>query len=845
MISTNNRKTVAALAKKSLKANRARNFTIICAIVLTTLLITAVFTLALSINQSMQRAQMQTTGSDYHGSFKYLNPAELEKLKNHPSIKEYGVFLKVGDISTSLFNNNRVEVLRIDESYAKHGFINFIAGGLPSQENEIVLNTWALDLLRAKHELGQTVKLDIDTGEKVISQDFKISGYYEADQNLAMSGLAFVSEAFTQKNISHIDPDISEATGSYVNTSDLGVMFNNSYNIEKKVQKILTDTGLDVPYGVNPAYTSVSLSENLMNIVPYGVVILITMLSGYLLIYNIFFISVVRDVKFYGLLKTIGTTPRQLKRIISIQARSLYLIALPFGLGLGYLLGLIVLPMATSISSGFTDNVYSASPWIFIGAAAFSYITVWIAANKPGRMASRTSPIEAVKFAGVSSGGKRKAKKSKHGAKLHNMAFSNLFRSKKKLILMLSSLSLSIILFSTIFTVISSLDVNKYLGAFISGDFVVQNEVLVSITGARDGDPYKLSEEVVNQLSGIDGVESVDKVYHSYVPDPVDDAVRAVLEPLAATADPHPYLLSTLDKGGMININLYGLDSGWYDLVDKDIIEGEFNRQKFASGKFALIAEASLIEEDSFRTYYHPGDTITFGKSGKSYEVMAVLKSDAVYAATTKRFSVLGYNAFLPASELQKEMPKGTDPANIVSATLHVDPAKMDLVEQAAKALTDSTNELSLKSREDYKKELGGFIRIFQTVGYGLSLVIALIGVLNYINTVLTGVVSRRNEFAMLESIGMTKKQLKRMLILEGLYTVLLTVLITSTLGVFLTYNLSKSITENMAFMVFQMSWLPFILTVPVLLTIAYSVTLKAYKTLCQASIVERLRETE
>ncbi|OMD95876.1 ABC transporter permease [Paenibacillus odorifer] len=844
MISTNNHKTIATLAKKSLKANRARNFTIICAIVLTTLLITSVFTLALSINKSMQRAQMQTTGSDYHGSFKYLNPAELEKLKNQPSIKEYGVFLKVGDISTSLFKNHRVEVLRIDENYAKHGFINFIAGGLPSQENEIVLNTWALDLLGAKHELGQTVKLDINIGEKVISQDFKLSGYYETDQNLAMSGLAFVSEAFTQKNISHIDPDISEATGSYVNTAGLGVMFNNSYNIEQKVQKILTDTGLDVPYGVNPAYTSVSLSDNLLNIIPYAVVILITMLSGYLLIYNIFFISVVRDVKFYGLLKTIGTTPRQLKKIISIQARSLYLVALPFGLGFGYLLGLLILPMASSFLNGSTDNVYSASPWIFIGAAAFSFMTVWIAASKPGRMASRTSPVEAVKFAGVSSGGKRNAKKSKHGAKLHNMAFSNLFRSKKKLILMLSSLSLSIILFSTIFTVISSLDVNKYLRAFISGDFVVQNEVLVSITGPRDGDPYKLSEEFANNLGKIDGVETVDKVYHRYVPSPVDDAVRAILEPMAA-ADPHPYLLSTLDKGGMVYNHLYGLDPGWYDLVDKDIIEGEFNRQKFASGKYAVISEAMFIEEDSYRTYYHPGDTVTFEKSGKSYEVMAVVKHDAVYAATTKSYSMLGYNIFLPASELQKEMPKGTDPANIVSATLHVDPTKLDQVEQVVKALTDSTDELTLKSREDYKDELGGFIRIFQTVGYGLSLVIALIGVLNYINTVLTGVVSRRNELAMLESIGMTKKQLKRMLILEGFYTVLLTVLITSTLGVLLTYNLSKSITDNMAFMVFQMSWLPFILTVPILLILAYTVTLRAYKTLSQASIVERLREAE
>lgn len=121
-------------------------------------------------------------------------------------------------------------------------------------------------------------------------------------------------------------------------------------------------------------------------------------------------------------------------------------------------------------------------------------------------------------------------------------------QKQKKLILMLSSLSLSIILFSTIFTVISSLDVNKYLRAFISGDFVVQNEVLVSITGPRDGDPYKLSEEFANNLSKIDGVETVDKVYHRYVPSPVDDAVRAILEPMAA-ADPHPYLLSTLDKG--------------------------------------------------------------------------------------------------------------------------------------------------------------------------------------------------------------------------------------------------------------------------------------------------------
>ena len=182
-----------------------------------------------------------------------MNPAEMEQLRVHSSIKEYGVSLKVGEVSSPLFKNNRVEVLHVDDSYAKHTFVDFIEGGLPSGENEIVLNTWELDMLGAKHQLGAVVRLDIDTDEKVISQNFTVSGYYEADKNLAMSGLAFVSKAFTDKNISGINPDHSEATGSYVNTSRLSIMLDNSFHIEEKIRGILAETGLKVEYGVNPA----------------------------------------------------------------------------------------------------------------------------------------------------------------------------------------------------------------------------------------------------------------------------------------------------------------------------------------------------------------------------------------------------------------------------------------------------------------------------------------------------------------------------------------------------------------------------------------------------------------
>ncbi|ETT60997.1 hypothetical protein C173_27320 [Paenibacillus sp. FSL R7-277] len=530
MIATNNRKTILNLAITSLRANRLRNLAAICAIILTTLLITSIFTMALSINQSMQYAQMKTVGSDFHGGFKYLSPEQVETLLKHPSIKQSSLSLNSGILHNKVFDQDRVEVLQVDQNYADHGFIEFVEGGLPAGENEVALNTWVLGKLGVQPELGKEITLQIDTGERIINRKFTLSGYYEADKQLAMAGLAFVSKAFTDKNLSDIDPVQSKESGSYVNTSELSVMFNNSFHIEKKMNRILADTRITAPIGINWAYSSVSLAENVESILPYAAVIFIIMLSGYLLIYNIFYISVVQDVKFYGLLKMIGTTPRQLRRIIAIQARLLYLIALPFGLSSGYMTGRWVTPLTTSLSGELKGNSLSSSPWIFAGAALFSFLTVWIAAHKPGRLAADIAPVEAVKFSGVQNSGKRTLKPSKHGARLYRMSFSNLFRSKKKLSLMLSSLFLSILLFNTIFTVISSMDVNKYLSAYIHGDYMIHNKGIVQQEGERSVNETELSEELCAKLKHLDGVESIDKVYYTLFSYPPDDSVRASAE---------------------------------------------------------------------------------------------------------------------------------------------------------------------------------------------------------------------------------------------------------------------------------------------------------------------------
>lgn len=839
---TNHGKSVVRLATRSLQSNRMRGLMIVCAVVLTTMLITSVFTMGFSINKSMERTQMRTAGSDFHGSFKYLTPDEADQLAKHPLIKEYGRAVLVGWATNEAFRGSSVEIDQVDENSAKHSFVRFIEGGLPAGEDEIVMNDWALDLLGIPHQLGAKVDLDMEIDGKPMSKTFKLSGYFKADQYLAMSGMAFVSEAFVKENLSGIDPLQTRATGSYVNTTRLEVLFNNSFGIEDKMKKVMSDTGVDADYGVNWAYASVGIFEDPINVLPFAGLILITMLSGYLLIYNIFHISVIRDIKFYGLLKTIGTTPRQLRKIITMQANRLYVIALLPGLLFGYVAGRWLTPMMNAFSSQEDVMTFSASPLIFVAAALFSYLTVRIAASKPGRTASRIAPVEAVKFTGLNDGGRKKKRLSTHGAKLFRMALANVLRHKKKLVLMLASLSLSLILFSIVYTVIGSLSVDKYLSSFISGDFVLK-EKPANGPAHLDAGTTAVTEAIVKSLEGSDGIESVDKVYYQPIFLKINENIKSLLEPLAENEDPRKPMFGSILNMGTIELQLHGIGPGWYDVLQKDdFVSGTFDRVKFDSGNYIMITETILDgDKDLYASYYQPGEKIKFDGMDKEYEVMAVLRQDALYAAGTQFYTGGGFNVFFPAEEFARAI----EHPGILSATVHADPAKLDQAERMLRALVDSNSDLMMKSREDYKQEMNGFIRVFQTIGYGLTFIIALIGILNYLNTVTTGIISRRNEFAILESVGMTGKQLKTMLIFEGLYGVLFVGVIGGTAGLYLTYLVAKGIADNLAFTVFHMSGWPILSAILILFVVSFVITLTAYQSLAKATIVERLREAE
>ena len=176
------------------------------------------------------------------------------------------------------------------------------------------------------------------------------------------------------------------------------------------------------------------------------VFVLLFVVSGYLLIYNIFDISVMQDVRQYGLLRTIGTSTRQIKKIVNRQAIWLTLIGLPLGLIFGFLVSKMLLPIVMKFFQANSLNAMkvSVSPLIFLIAAVFTIFTVMISTRKPARKAARISPLEAIRYTGQE---KKKTKETKrtHGTKLSYMAFSNLGRNKRRSVFIVLSMLLCIV----------------------------------------------------------------------------------------------------------------------------------------------------------------------------------------------------------------------------------------------------------------------------------------------------------------------------------------------------------------------------------------------------------------
>ena len=334
-----NGRTIRRLGWRSMRAAKTRNLIAILAIALTTVLFTSLFTIAMSINDGFQQSNFRQVGGFSHGGFKYLTEEQFNELKDDPRIDQWGLRRFLGMPTEVPFNKSHVEVSYADANYAHWAFCDPIEGRLPEEgTDEAATDTAVLELLGIEPEIGAKFTLTFDVDGHTTTQTFTLSGWWERDEAIVASHV-LIPESRVDAVLDEVGVTPPGSNGM-IGTWNLDVMLKSgARHIEQDLSQILADHGYQsetagddyIDTGVNWGYTGAQLSDNLDPIVVAAIaaMLLLIIFTGYLIIYNVFQISVTNDIRFYGLLKTIGTTPRQLGWIIRQQALTLSLAGIP------------------------------------------------------------------------------------------------------------------------------------------------------------------------------------------------------------------------------------------------------------------------------------------------------------------------------------------------------------------------------------------------------------------------------------------------------------------------------------------------------------------------------------
>lgn len=846
---------IRTLTSRSFKANRMRNLIAVFAIVLTTMMFTSLFVLSQSMVQNMQDMNFQQAGYDSHLSSGTLTDEEMEKITSHEEVRNFGKSVVIGIAENEELTGRQVEIRYADENYAASAFSMPTVGVLPVSENEIALDTITLDKMGLTHELGQEITLkwrkDLTSEEYTIS-NFVLSGYWEGN-SAAMASMAWVSETFVQTECAGIDQAAQIANGQVFGTVMLHLDLYSDKNLDQAAEQILMDTGLsDVSLSPNMAYDAAMNQNIIREVLPMAICMVLVFASGYLIIYNIFQISVASDIRFYGRLKTLGATRKQLKKMIYGQANRLSLIGIPIGLLIGYLLGAVLVPVMITGVAG--EAKTAVNPYIFIGAALFAWLTVLISCMKPAKIAGKVSPMEALRYTEAGTDSKKKIKKSTGGASIPKMALANLGRNKKRTATVICSLTLGLVLLSCIYAKNASFDIDKYMSQTVISDFEVEDSSISSVFGIYDPYGTTISSELVQNIEDLKGLETTGRLYSQVFTHEIGASALANIQTYYNADDRLAYIEATdtglaeayhdmIDSGECTSI-LYGIDGLILDDFAQNgrILDGVFDKEKFLSGGYVVMEAATGAEDSEKETQptYSVGDIVNL--DGQQYEVMAIVADIPTITEGSNSSTADFLSFYLPADTFRTMYPDNT----LRKLFFDVDE---EYQAQAEEMLTDYRNNvdksLNFTSKstlvEHYKEQT----RANTVMGFAISMIIAFVGILNFVNSMVTAIVSRQKEFAMIQSIGMTKRQLRRMLIDEGLYyagSTLVASYLLSALGILV--GVQMMVADDWT-ATFHFTLMPLVICTPILIIFAILIPYICFKNLEKQSIVERLRATD
>ncbi|MCR4945855.1 MAG: ABC transporter permease [Lachnospiraceae bacterium] len=552
--------------------------------------------------------------------------------------------------------------------------------------------------------------------------------------------------------------------------------------------------------------------------------------SGYLIIYNIFDLNVISDMKEYGLLKTIGTTGKQIKNMVKHRIRRICLQAIPVGLVIGCGIGGWLLPMIGKFINtvGANKGHVHMSIWIILFTVVFAYFTVAVSAGKPCRMVGRISPVEASRFTG---------RLDKNG------------KPEKRTLAIVLSITLSLVVLNSAYTLMSSFSTEAYAEEYVACDFCVQ-DALLDNAGAREKNVNAVDSSFLAEVNEQEGVEKIGNLYlnnsgHGFSSEVwggiekhffSDEIVMMQIESFYTDEgySVNDYLKEIHDKRTMEG-NTYGIGELVAEkLEDVQTMDGTtcIDWEKFNSGNY-VMAERWQYAGDGFLNIVSPGDRVEI--EGREYTVYAL--ADIPMVIEYPVYAPIECNLILPEDEYLDVYGE----CNPMRTLIDVEDDRESSFEEWIGSYIKET-DLGYISKKSVTEDNRSFGELFAIAGILVAVILGIIGVMNYGNTMIASIISRSREFAILEAVGMTPGQQKRSLVREGLRYFIYTSVLTVTASGIINVTAVKAFVNELPMFSWRFSLTALAICLPVILVITLAIPTAACKRLGKRSVVERLR---
>ena len=703
---------------------------------------------------NVQNAAVNKVYPTWHAMYRQVSEENMGKIAQHDLIGEYGLRQDVGE--SVLNKDDFILISYLDNGAQKLAKQTFTKGHAPKKGNDAVLSRDALKTLGYPNaKIGDTIKIPIQIYEADgmgLQQEktFRLTGFSPdiKNQNDEKIFSMLVSKDFMEEVI----PKKQRSYRMMIRLNETAATSTDA--IKEQIKEI--GKNFDVTED-NIVENSDYLFANYIDPAFYSgmaIIVGIILIAGALTIYSIYYVSLINKVQEFGKLAALGATKRQIRQIILRENLIVAGLSIPAGLLIGIAaVKFVFFQLISSISSEqamtkemrqVLDNgeVSLILPWIIAMTIGVTLLTVILASLKPMRQASKIMPIEAMRYTGQMQGNK-KQRKGFIDLNLRRLANANLSRNKKRTMVTIFSLGMIGILFVVISTVFSCMNPKQAARDTIAEDYCMS-------IASREGDKMRpelkwtviqqnnpLNNKVINKIKAIDGVEKV-------------DAFQSITGEVPSVKDPGT------DKP--MSLSIGGISKDQMALINRDIEKGHATYEELNSGDKVIATGYILANYPEIKI----GDTLTF----KFFDGNRTFEKDmTIIGGGSFAQSVTNFDNFLMSNEAIKKLSKNnlTYYVNIKAAK-----GKTKTVQSAIENIEEGNELFRLESYEEVLKQWEHTLQLTAGAGYAIMLVLAIVGIMNLINTTIDSILSRKKELGVMQAIGMSNQQMKKMLRTEG-----------------------------------------------------------------------------